>query len=381
MQLGDMHNSRCGRIGIMVRSHRRLKQLAIIYYIILLVMLGSLLMVMMLLLFARSKCLFFLMGSLFSDFDNVRRYTSGTMCFGAIGLAILSPVLRLMVENAHQFMGAKNNRDEEENHQTKKQIDRHIQWMFFVVIFDMFFGVVDIIYLNNIEWFTIQNIEYEENQKYVGEIINDRADGFGTTYDTNGAVMIRGEFRDGVLNGVGKEYSIYNDGKRQISFIVSDGYYVKGIKEGIFNEWTYKGNERKRTFEGSYQRGKRNGKGIQYEYDGDRKITIDAFWVNGEVNGFGTETEEMAGEKAMKYVGNFREGKFDGLGQLQFTDDSNVHCVYSGYFKNGKYHGKGTLYKGDASHGYPGEYKDGRIKRAGDVNGIWDYPKETIWDD
>ena len=73
-------------------------------------------------------------------------------------------------------------------------------------------------------------------------------------------------------------------------------------------------------------------------------------------NCFGTETYRNGN----KYVGEFRDGKYNGQGILTFA---NGH-KYVGAFKNGKYNGQGTYTFADGTK-YVGEYKDDKRNGQG----------------
>ena len=47
-------------------------------------------------------------------------------------------------------------------------------------------------------------------------------------------------------------------------------------------------------------------------------------------------------DKKLKYKGYFKEGKFDGFGQLY---DDNGNLIYEGFFKKNEFNGRGTFYK------------------------------------
>lgn len=55
------------------------------------------------------------------------------------------------------------------------------------------------------------------------------------------------------------------------------------------------------------------------------------------VNGHGTFKDSIGD----KYVGQFKDGEFDGEGTYFYTNGAGK---YVGQWKNGKMHGKGTIY-------------------------------------
>ena len=94
---------------------------------------------------------------------------------------------------------------------------------------------------------------YNNKKEIVYELKNGK--GFIKEYYYDGKLTFEGEYLNGEKNGIGKEYSIFNDK------LVFEGEYLNGEKNGIGKE--YDGNG-KVTFEGEYLNGKRNGKGKKY---------------------------------------------------------------------------------------------------------------------
>jgi hypothetical protein len=56
-----------------------------------------------------------------------------------------------------------------------------------------------------------------------------------------------------------------------------------------------------------------------------------------------------------KYVGEYKDGKYDGQGEITFPDGKQ----YVGQFKDGKYNGQGTMTSWNGQKKYVGEFKDG----------------------
>lgn len=82
--------------------------------------------------------------------------------------------------------------------------------------------------------------------------------------------------------------------------------------------------------------------------------------VEGDCNnGQGTQISDVA-----KYVGKFKDGKFDGQGTFMFKG-----MKYIGQWKNGRQNGQGTMNFPDGAK-YTGEWKDGFKHGQGIF--IWD---------
>jgi len=68
----------------------------------------------------------------------------------------------------------------------------------------------------------------------------------------------------------------------------------------------------------------------------------------------------------MRYVGEFKDDKFDGKGTAFFTDGSK----YVGEFKDNQKNGKGTLYY--KNYAYTGTWKNDKYySRDGKMKGVY----------
>ncbi len=64
------------------------------------------------------------------------------------------------------------------------------------------------------------------------------------------------------------------------------------------------------------------------------KITLEGFWLKGELSGYGTMKNSQSGEV---YNGEWTNGQWHGEGEFQDKAGSN----YTGSFANGSFHGNG----------------------------------------
>jgi len=194
--------------------------------------------------------------------------------------------------------------------------------------------------------------------KFVGEFINNEAEGLGVnTYEDGGEYV--GDWKDGKRHGQG-------------TFTTPAGSkYVGEFKDGKLNGqgvFTYmNGNE----YVGDWKDGKRHGQGTFTTADGEKNV---GEFKDGKLNGQGTTTWPDGD----KYVGEYKDGKRHGQGTYTFADGEK----YVGDWKDDKKHGQGTKtwsdgvkytgdWKDDKQHGqgtktwsdgvkYTGEWKDGK---------------------
>ena len=153
-----------------------------------------------------------------------------------------------------------------------------------------------------------------DGSKYTGFWIDNEFSYYGRYIDTDLNVY-EGQFKNGILNGEGEEYTLISKYK---------GQFIDGKKEG---QGTLETDSE--VYEGNFERGNKNGKGkIHF-------IKTDNF-----------------------YEGDFSQGKIEGRGKFKWANGD----YYEGDFLNGILHGTGTYYwqNGDI---YEGSYVNG--KRSG----------------
>ena len=139
------------------------------------------------------------------------------------------------------------------------------------------------------KWGYYKNGDEKKDDKYVGEIENEKPNGQGTvTYSKGG--KYEGEWKDGLPNGQGT-----------ISF--PDGSnYVGGWKDGTWD-----------------------GRGIETRSDGSKYV---GEYKNWKIHGLGTYTWS----DGTKYGGEWKDGKRDGHGTMILHNGEK----YVGEWKNGK---------------------------------------------
>lgn len=162
-----------------------------------------------------------------------------------------------------------------------------------------------------------KTINYNNGNKYVGEVNEGIPDEYGKFYFNGG--VYEGEFSHGFPNGMGKV--TYKNGD------IFEGYYRDGIRSsgkyyfangdlyiGTFNETTFHGKGRMKWTNGD-------------DYDGE--------WSYGKKNGFGT----FSCFNGNIFIGNFKDDeKVNGRYSLK-----KCGATYDGAIYNEKFNGKGTL--------------------------------------
>ena len=145
--------------------------------------------------------------------------------------------------------------------------------------------------------------------------------------------MLSGRYKIMEINGIGKEYSIYND-KLIFEGEYKNGKRYKGKEYDIYND--------KLIFEGEYLNGKRwngsgikDGKGYVKEYNKDNILIYEGQIENGEKNGKGKEYYD---KNILKFEGEYLNGKrWNGNGY-----DIQNNIIYQ--IKNGKGYAKEYYY-------------------------------------
>jgi hypothetical protein len=89
-------------------------------------------------------------------------------------------------------------------------------------------------------------------------------------------------------------------------------------------------------------------------------LLLSTFLTSCEKNGHGTKTFE----DGSTYVGEFKDGNFDGQGTFTYGKGKYKDHKYVGDWKDGKYHGQGTFTGSDGDE-YVGEFKDGEFDGQG----------------
>jgi hypothetical protein len=133
---------------------------------------------------------------------------------------------------------------------------------------------------------------------------------------------------------------------------------------------------------GEFKDGKKNGLGVLKlpdgsmvygEFENGTFVNKDAQCMEGNCY---DETSTMLFPDGSKYVGEFRNAEMNGQGTF-FT---NNEVRYKGEFKNCQYHGQGTYYYPEGSH-YVGEWKDNKRNGHGTLMVSEGYTIAGEWKD
>jgi len=169
--------------------------------------------------------------------------------------------------------------------------------------------------------------------KYHG---NGKLYGYDKVYSTYGGLLYEGQFKDGKYNGEG---------------VLNNIYKIGNIHAKVDTMTNFK------LYEGTFKDGIYDGYGKLYEdikdiTDKKDILKYEGTFKNGEYNtGKGKKENRIN-----LYVGDFKDGKYDGEGKLYFicsspyaTLDKKI-LIYDGKFREGQYDGKGILYKDNTIH-------------------------------
>ena len=218
----------------------------------------------------------------------------------------------------------------------------------------------------------------EENYNYLGNIFNNKEDGFGIQYFPENSAKYVGQF----LNGKRINYGIFEDKSK---FYIYKGEIRKNFTGlyGIFYNYTkelkYEGewlNNRKdgigieaykdgSKYQGEHKNGMKHGIGVYYwedgsVYEGEWKYNLmdgygiykfkdgsicSGFWLSNQMNGFGKFTFP----EIKCYIGYFKNDYKNGFGIIFWFKEKKA---FVGYWKNNKQDGLGKfIYEGKIRYG------------------------------
>ncbi len=220
----------------------------------------------------------------------------------------------------------------------------------------------------------------ETDYYYVGEVSDDRPDGFGAilgfadgsgTYEAAGEVLFYyiGDFKNGMRHGFGVEFAADEcDVIQSMGYIQQSGVSIKNdemLIEYLFNHVSY---------EGYWKNNEYSGKGNEftlpiynevYEFPTQVNAPINGYafgnvypnistgkWKNGQLNG--KATVYLYNHES--YSGKMKDGKENGFGTSYY---SNGQIEYQGDWENGTYSGVGSYYDSNGALIYSGSWENG----------------------
>ena len=98
-----------------------------------------------------------------------------------------------------------------------------------------------------------------------------------------------------------------------------------------------------------YKIGGKNGKGKEYNFDGE--LIFEGEYFNGKRNGKG---KQYKNNDELSFEGEYKNGKRNGKGK-EYNDDGKL--IFEGEYLNGERNGNGKLYNDDGKLIFEGEYK------------------------
>ena len=137
--------------------------------------------------------------------------------------------------------------------------------------------------------------------------------------------------------------------------ITQSGQKIGTWRRGEFSGWGREIRYNGEVYEGKFNNGKINGKGI-YKY---RDILY--------IGDFENNIRQGKGEKITKdyyYKGDFNKDKIDGYGRIQFINSKDGKSEYEGFFKENNIEGKGVM-KWRNGNVYEGDIKNGKMNGYG----------------
>ncbi len=232
------------------------------------------------------------------------------------------------------------------------------------------------------EPFTTLYFDKEKNEKikYKGGYIDNKYEGRGILYAYSGKIEYNGYFSNNEYNGFGNKYDYYDEKLEYEGFFTNGKKNGKGILyyynsqqiyfNGIFDMDNYiegilydpNGNI---IYEGIFTNNRpKEGKKLKL-YNTHGNLYYEGDLLSGQYNGNGTLYEEdkynYDYKKFSKFIGEFKNDKFDGFGKLYF----GKYLFYEGNFSKNKFSDKGIIYYQNQKIYYDGEFENGLMKGKG----------------
>ena len=162
----------------------------------------------------------------------------------------------------------------------------------------------------------------EENYNYIGNLFNNKKDGFGIQYFPKSDASYVGQF----LNDKRINYCKFEDRSKKYAYIGETDHNFTG-HYGIYNNY-----EDHIYYEGEWKYNRKEGIGIEKYQDGS--------WYQGEFkNGFKHGIGIYFWNDGSKYEGEWENNLLEGYGIYKFADG----CICSGYWHSNQMNGFGKF--------------------------------------
>lgn len=205
------------------------------------------------------------------------------------------------------------------------------------------------------EKFKFNNIDFF----YYGQKKNNLNHGYGELFSIDGLKYFAGFWHEGEIKGkfIVFDYEAKEKDALVFKSLDSDNgtmekwLQITGIGEKFYKEGGF--------FVGEFHKGKKEGKGVKYYPNGNKRY--EGEWKDGWEEGEGFEYFEKF-ENKVKYNGEWKSGRYNGKGILYYE---NGEIWYDGDWLDGRYDGKGILYYENGKILYVGDFKNGRYEGRG----------------
>jgi hypothetical protein len=193
---------------------------------------------------------------------------------------------------------------------------------------------------------------YADGGQYQGQFLNGEANGIGTFRYSNGDKYV-GQVKNGKRHGTGSYYFATTGD-------IYKGNWINDLEDGqAIYKWIGEGPNKGDVFIGNHKNGKATGRGFMLFANGDKYI---GDFLDGSFNGIGTYYFLDQKKDVFKYSGQFSKNKRHGKGQHFFRNGD----IYTGDFYEEWEHGKGILLFANGES-YVGEFNIGMRNGIGSL--------------
>ncbi|MCR5322938.1 MAG: TIR domain-containing protein [Lachnospiraceae bacterium] len=203
--------------------------------------------------------------------------------------------------------------------------------------------------------------------------------------------FINAPFINGYENGAGSIKKIYPENYQDSSYIeeiLIEGIFKNGEIEGQAREVQKTRSGNVYSYEGSFSKGTRNGRGTQESVFTEgkvAKIIYEGTWKEGDRDGKGLETWYYRNGDIKVYKGSFTINQWDGYGTLTVTyaEGDITEYRYEGEWKTGIQNGRGKdfrKYRDGRKTSFVGSFIDGKWIGNGAYTTIFSEGNEVVFE-